>query len=80
MGTGRPLEWVKAHCAFSRGAEKPGQESELSGPPHSKELARNREIEKEKKRKEEKEREREKERKERKDRHRDQSSDGAKVF
>ena len=41
VGTGRPLEWVKAQCAFSRGSQKPGQESELSGPPRFKELARN---------------------------------------
>ena len=47
VGTGRPLEWVKAQCAFSRGSQKPGQESELSGPPRFKELARIREREKE---------------------------------
>ena len=66
VGTRRPLEWVKAQCAFSRGSQKPRQESELSGPPRSKELARYRE--------------RQKEGIERKKGHRDQSSDGAKVF
>ena len=71
VGTGRPLEWVKAQCAFSRGSQKLRQESELSGPPRSKELARKREREKE----------RERERRNRKkERHGDQSSDGAKVF
>ena len=33
--------------AFPRGSQKPGQESELSGPPRSKELARNRERKRE---------------------------------
>ena len=49
VGTGRPLEWVKAQCAFLRGSQKPGQESELRQPLRSKELARNREREKERK-------------------------------
>ena len=47
VGTRHPLEWVKAQCAFSRGSQKPGQESELSGPLSPKELAENREREKE---------------------------------
>ena len=47
VGTRRPLKWVKAQCAFWRGSQKPGQESELSGPPRFKELARIREREKE---------------------------------
>ena len=54
VGTGRPLEWVKVQCAFSRGSQKPGQESELSGPLCSKELARNRERERKNRKKEEK--------------------------
>ena len=52
---------------FPRGSQKPGQESKLSGPPRSKELARNREIEKDRKNREE-------------ERHGDSSSDGAKCF
>ena len=38
-----PSRRGEPQCAFSRGSQKPGQESELSGPPCSKELARNRE-------------------------------------
>ena len=67
VGTRCPLKWVKAQCAFSRGSQTPGQESELSGPPRSKELARNRY--------------RKNERIERKnEKHGDKSSDEAKVF
>ena len=48
--------WVKAQFAFSRGSWKPGQESELRRPLHSKELAGKRERRKERKKDRKKER------------------------